>query len=174
VWTKRRWRCREELCDAKTWTEVSPAAMTRQLITWRAGLEACRQVGELARPVATVAAEMGVCWWTIMNTVIEHGTRLVDDPARVGPVEQLGVDETSFLAANRDHHTVYVSSLVDLRRRILIDMFGGHSAADAKIRLGSSLAPASTQRGSRLLTCGNGPPKPTRHGWPGSRSWPPT
>jgi transposase len=50
VWTKRRWRCREELCDAKTWTEVSPAAMTRQLITWRAGLEACRQAGELARP----------------------------------------------------------------------------------------------------------------------------
>ena len=93
VWTKRRWWCREELCDAKTWTEVSPAALTRQLITWRAGLEACRQVGELARPVATVAAEMGVCWWTIMNTVIDHGTRLVDDPARVGEVEQLGVDE---------------------------------------------------------------------------------
>ena len=39
VWRKRRWRCREALCPAKTWTEVSPVAMTRQLITWRAGVE---------------------------------------------------------------------------------------------------------------------------------------
>lgn len=132
VWRKRRWRCREVLCEVKTWTEVSPAAMARQLITWRAGLEACRQVGELARPVSTVAAELGVCWWTVMNAVIEHGTRLVDDPARVGMVAQLGVDETSFLAANRDHHTIYVSSLVDLRRHIVIDLFTGNSAADLR------------------------------------------
>jgi transposase InsO family protein len=27
---------------------------------WRA----CRQVGEVARPVSTVADEFGVCWWT--------------------------------------------------------------------------------------------------------------
>jgi len=27
---------------------------------WRA----CRQVGELARPVSTLADEFGVCWWT--------------------------------------------------------------------------------------------------------------
>ena len=32
-----------------------------------------------------------------MNAVVEHGTPLVDDPDRVGPVRQLGVDETSFL-----------------------------------------------------------------------------
>lgn len=132
VWRKRRWRCREAMCATKTWTEVSPAAMARQLITWRAGLEACRQVGELARPVSTVAAELGVCWWTVMNAVIEHGTRLVDDPARVATVTQLGVDETSFLAANRDHHTIYVSSLVDLRRHIVIDLFPGNSAADLR------------------------------------------
>jgi transposase len=132
VWRKRRWRCREPLCSARTWTEVSPAAMARQLITWRAGLEACRQVGELARPVSTVAAELGVCWWTVMNAVIEHGTRLVDDPARVGTVTQLGVDETAFLAANREHHTIYVSGLVDLRRHTMIDMFPGNSAADLR------------------------------------------
>jgi transposase len=132
VWVKRRWRCGEVLCPVKTWTEVSPAAMARQLITWRAGLEACRQVGELARPVATVAAELGVCWWTVMNAVIDHGTRLVDDPGRVGPVAQLGVDETSFLAANRNHHTIYVSSVVDLQRHVVIDLFGGNSAGDLR------------------------------------------
>jgi hypothetical protein len=34
------------------------------------GAEACRQVGELARPVWRVAEEFGVCWWTIMNTCL--------------------------------------------------------------------------------------------------------
>ena len=131
-WVKRRWRCREVACRAKTWTETDPAVLARQLITWRRGVEACRQVGELARPVSTVTAEFGVCWWTIMNAVIEHGTRLVDDPARVGPVAHLGVDETSFLAANREHHSVYVTGLVDLQRRIMIDMTPGNSAADLR------------------------------------------
>ena len=42
-----------------------------------------------------------------MNAVIEHGTPLVDDPDRIGSVRQLGVDETSFLAANREHATIY-------------------------------------------------------------------
>ncbi|MET0781796.1 MAG: hypothetical protein ABWZ16_09775 [Microbacterium sp.] len=57
--------------------------------------------------MSQVAAEFGVCWWTVMNAVVEHGTPLVDDPDRVGVVRQLGVDETSFLRANRHHSTVY-------------------------------------------------------------------
>lgn len=132
VWNKRRWRCREPLCDAKTWTELSEHVDTQAVITHRAGVEACRQVGELARPVSTVAAEFGVCWWTVMNAVIEHGTRLVDDPDRVGPVRQLGVDETAFLKANRFHSTVYATGLVDLQARIVIDMVKGNSAADLR------------------------------------------
>lgn len=52
-----------------------------------------------------------------MNAVTEHGTPLVDDPDRVGPVSQLSVDETSFLKANRDHATIYATGLVDLERR---------------------------------------------------------
>jgi len=113
---KRRWRCREQLCDAKTWTELSEHVDTQAVITRRAGVEACRQVGQLARPVSRVAEELGVCWWTVMNAVIEHGTPLVDDPDRVGAVAHLGVDETSFLAANRDHSTRYATSMVDLRK----------------------------------------------------------
>jgi transposase len=130
VWNKRRWRCADGDCDAKTWTETSPEMSSRALLTNRAAVEVCRQVGENARPVSQLAAELGVCWWTVMNAVIEHGTPLVDDPARVGPVRSLGVDETSFLAANRRHATVYATGLVDLDRRILIDMVEGNSAAD--------------------------------------------
>jgi transposase len=89
-------------------------------------------VGELARPVATVAAELGVCWWTVMNAVVEHGTPLVDDPERIGAVTHLGVDETSFLAANRNHATVYATGLVDLQAKVVIDMVEGNSAADLR------------------------------------------
>jgi transposase len=69
---------------------------------------------------------------TVMNAVIEHGTPLVDDPDRVGRVTQLGVDETSFLAANRQHATVYATGLIDLGRHIVIDMVKGNSADDLR------------------------------------------
>ena len=67
-----------------------------------------------------------------MNAVIEHGTPLVDDPDRVGQVRQLGVDETSFLRANREHSTIYATGLVDLEERIVIDMVDGNTAADLR------------------------------------------
>ena len=71
-------------CKAKTWTEHSRHVDAQAVLTRRAGAEACRQVGEEARAVSRVAAELGVCWWTVMNGVIEHGTPLVDDPDRIG------------------------------------------------------------------------------------------
>jgi transposase len=132
VWRKRRWRCREPLCDTKTWTERSEHLDAQVVLTRRAGAEACRQVGELARPVSQVAEEFGVCWWTVMNAVIEHGTPLVDDPHRIGRVRQLGIDETSFLAANRSHATIYATAMVDLRRHTVIDMVEGNRAADLR------------------------------------------
>ena len=132
VWAKRRWRCREPRCAARTWTETSEHVDAQVVLTRRAGAEACRQVGANARPVAELADELGVCWWTIMNAVIEHGTPLVDDPDRVGPVRQLGVDETSYLAATPVHPTVYATGLVDLEQHIMIDMVRGNSAADLR------------------------------------------
>jgi transposase len=132
VWRKRRWRCPDQDCDARTWTEASEHVDAQAVITRRAGREACRQVGELARPVSGVAAEFGVCWWTVMNAVIEHGTPLVDDPDRIGWVRQLGVDETSFLKATRDHPIVYATGLVDLQRHVVIDMVEGNSAKDLR------------------------------------------
>ena len=128
VWNKRRWRCPEPDCEAKTWTESAPGFSSRALLTRRAGMEATRQVGENARPVAELAEELGVCWWTVMAAVIEYGTPLVDDPARVGAVDKLGVDETSWLAANSRHPTLYATGMVDLDARILIDMVRGNDA----------------------------------------------
>jgi transposase len=132
VWRKRRWRCVDADCEAKTWTETSMHISSRVLLTRRAGAETCRQVGENARPVSELAEELGVCWWTVMGAVIEHGTPLVDDPARVGPVAKLGVDETSWLKANRAHPTLYATGMVDLDGGILIDMIKGNASNDLR------------------------------------------
>ena len=129
---RRRWRCREVLCEMKTWTEDVDQLDATAVLTRRAGAEACRQVGQQARPVAAVAREFGVCWWTVMNAVIEHGTPLVDTPDRVGTVTKLGVDETSFQAARPGVATRYVTGLVDLDRRAMIDMTPGNRAADLR------------------------------------------
>ncbi len=129
---KRRWRCPERDCDARTWTETHPGLPPRHVMTRRAGFEAARQVGELARPVSRVAAEYGVCWDTIMDAVVTHGTPLVEDPNRVGAVTSLGVDETSFLKANRHHRTRYATGLVDTDAGILIDLVAGNTAADLR------------------------------------------
>ena len=129
---RRRWRCREALCAQRTWTEDVEQLDATAVLTRRAGAEACRQVGQQARPVAAVAREFGVCWWTIMNSVIEHGTPLADDPDRVGVVAKLGVDETSFQAARPGLATRYVTGLVDVDRRAMIDMTPGNTAGDLR------------------------------------------
>ena len=131
-WCKRRWRCVDPDCEAKTWTEASPHVSSRTVLTRRAGWEACRQVGANARPVASLARELGVTWSTVMDAVAEHGTPLVDDPDRVGTVTSLGVDETAFLKADRTHPTRYATGLVDLHARIVIDMVEGNAAADLR------------------------------------------
>jgi len=91
VWRKRRWRCRGRGCPARTWTETSAAVSARAVLTRRCGWEMCRQVGAHARPVAQLACEFGVEWWTVMNAVVEHGTPLVEDPDRVGARHHVGV-----------------------------------------------------------------------------------
>jgi transposase len=67
-----------------------------------------------------------------MNAVVEHGTPLVDDPDRVSVVRQLGVDETSFLRANRLYHTIYVTGLVDLEARRVVDMVKANVAVNLR------------------------------------------
>ncbi len=133
IWLKRRWRCREDECPAKTWTEQVPDAVpTRAVLTVRAGADATRQVGELAQPVASVARELGVCWWTVMDAVRRHGTPLVEDPERVGTVRALGIDETNYQSAKPTHPTIYATGMVDLDRRIVIDMVEGNAAKDLR------------------------------------------
>src|SRR4051794_36683622 len=59
------------MARARTWTEHSDHIDAREVLTRRAGAEACRQVGAHARPVTEVAREFSVCWWTVMNAVLD-------------------------------------------------------------------------------------------------------
>jgi hypothetical protein len=126
---KRRWRCRTTGCIKKTWTEKLAGIAARQVLTTRAGAEVTRQVGALCRSVASVATEYGVGSDTAWAAVELHGRPLVDDPKRVGPVRALGVDEHSYLSATPEHSTIYATALVDLDRRIMIDLFEGKSGS---------------------------------------------
>jgi transposase len=96
-WRKRIWRCREEACGVRTWTEQVAAIRPRAVLTERARAEACRRVGKDAHAVAAVARDLGVGWATIMRAVGDHGAPLVEDPDRLNGVAKLGLDETSFL-----------------------------------------------------------------------------
>jgi transposase len=146
---KRRWRCRTKGCVKKTWTEKLAGVAPRQVLTVRAGREVTRQVGQLCRSVASVAEEYGVGWDTAWAAVELHGRPLVNDPARVGQVRALGVDEHSYLAATRDHATIYATVLVDLDRRRVLDLFEGRSAA--KLRKWSSSRSELWRRGVEVV-----------------------
>jgi transposase len=121
-WRKRIWRCGEEACRVRTWTEQVAAIRPRAVLTERARAEACRRVGKDAHAVAAVARDLGVGWATIMRAVADHGTPLVDDAARLEGVAALGLDETSFLKATRLAPTRWITGLVDLERGRLLDV----------------------------------------------------
>jgi len=112
VWLKRLWRCLEPACEVTTWSETSTGIRPRSSLTERARREACRLVGKDQQDVASVAVMLGVGWGTVMRAVVEYGTPLVEDPRRLEGVTSIGVDETSFLAANRFHYTEFITGIV--------------------------------------------------------------
>src|SRR4051794_15270254 len=131
IWIKRLWRCCQQRCEVRTWSETSPEIPPRASLTTRAAQEACRRVGRDGEAVAVVAWELGVGWGTVMRAVAEHGIPLIDDPARLEGVAALGVDETAFLAASATHATEFATGLVDLTRTDgparLLDVVPGRS-----------------------------------------------
>ena len=75
-------------------------------MTWRAAVWATIAVGRHVRPVSQVAAELGVAWNTLMDTVTNVGAIMIDHVDRIGATAKLGVDETVFLSAGSAQSTV--------------------------------------------------------------------
>ena len=129
VWHKYRWSCPGE---NRTWTEERPdiAARSMSAMTHRAAVWATIQVGRFVRPVSQIAAEIGVSWNTIMNTVTDYGRPLIDDPDRVRTVVQLGVDETMFQSAGFGRRRSFVTAVSNIETRRVLDVFEGRQRAD--------------------------------------------
>ncbi len=110
VWAKRIWACPDPDCSVRTWSETHPEIRSRAALTERARAEICRRVGEDEDSVAAVARNFGVGWHTAMAAVRDHGTPLVDDPARLEGAEAVGLDESVMLHVAPRRRTTYASA----------------------------------------------------------------
>ena len=132
VWVKHRWSCPAAACPTGSWTAQSPAiAAPRLAMTDRAGRWVTEQVGRWGRTVNEVAVELGCDWHTVNDTVIAYGTALVDDPARIGAVTALGLDEVLFVRLGPWRIQAWSTSIVDVEGGQLLDVIPGRSSTGA-------------------------------------------
>ncbi|MFZ1488970.1 MAG: ISL3 family transposase [Ilumatobacteraceae bacterium] len=132
VWHKNRWSCPAEGCGVGSFTETAAhIAAARLLMTDRAGRWVTEQVGRRGRPVMDLARELGCDWHTINDTVIAYGTPLVEDPARIGDVEALGLDEVLFARLGPWRTLAWSTSIVDVGAGQLLDVIEGRSSGGA-------------------------------------------
>jgi transposase len=127
VWTKRTWRCREELCSVGSWSETSNEIGVRASLTERARQEICRRVGEELDSVAAVAREFGVGWACAHEAVVDYGDALMDGDGRLERTSKLGVDEHTFQHANARRRTQMATTFVDIDGGRLLDVVPGRS-----------------------------------------------
>ena len=138
---KRVLECREALCKRRTWTEQRPdLARPRALLTERVGAWATDRVAALEATPASLARELGCTWGTVWSAVERHGQARVDAAGRVGPVTQIGFDETVMSPAKRHRRRRFVTSAVDVTTGQIIDIFDGRDAADLRRWLASQPA----------------------------------
>jgi transposase len=115
VWWKRIWRCPNQGCAAKTWTERNPLAAPRRVLTERARAWVTGRVGRDGETVAAVARSLGVGWWSVMRAVVDVGSRLVAAGRRLDGVSGLGVDEHAWQRARAGRHTQFATGVVGFR-----------------------------------------------------------
>ena len=89
-WRKRQYRCREQACPRKAFTESTAEIPARARLTGRLCRQAARQVAS-GRSVSAVAAELGVSWPVAHRHYAAHADRLLTEPE---PPVVLGIDET--------------------------------------------------------------------------------
>jgi transposase len=120
------------VCSTRSFTETAAWIATPRLVmTDRAGRWVTEQVGRRGRPVTDLARELGCDWHTINDTVIAYRTPLVDDPALVGAVEALGLDEVLFARLGPWAIQAWSTQIVDVTAGQLLDVIPGRSSSGA-------------------------------------------
>jgi hypothetical protein len=79
------------------------------VLTERAALWATNRVAALEATPASLARELGVTWSTAWRQIERHGRDRVDDAGRVGPVAQVGFDETVMSPAKRHRRRRFIA-----------------------------------------------------------------
>jgi hypothetical protein len=70
---------------------------------------AADRVAALEATPASLARELGVTWSTAWRQIERHGRDRVDDAGRVGPVAQVGFDETVMSPAKRHRRRRFIA-----------------------------------------------------------------
>ena len=91
-WIKRRFRCDEDRCGRRTFTETTEQLGPRRRLTLRLRQRLETAVSRGPRSVADVAREYAVSWWSANQALIDRAADVLG-PAPAG-VRWLGVDET--------------------------------------------------------------------------------
>ncbi len=90
-WRKTRWRCEEDYCERKSFTEAIGQVPARARTTTRLRTAIGSAIGEAARSVAEVAGAHAVSWPTAHRAFVAHAAEQLTEPA---PTPVLGIDET--------------------------------------------------------------------------------
>ncbi len=90
-WNKIRWRCREDYCKRKSFTETIAQVPARARSTLRLRTQMATAIGDAARSVAEVAAAHQVSWPTAHRAFVAHADQVLAEPL---PTSMLGIDET--------------------------------------------------------------------------------
>ncbi len=94
LWRTRRYRCREDACEVRTFTEQVPDLVrSRGLLTTRAARWAIAQIRSEHASVQGVARQLGVRWRTVWSAIKPILTAAAADESRFAGVSTLGVDE---------------------------------------------------------------------------------
>ena len=131
-WKKRVWACPGRGCGAGSWTEQTALAGPRRVLTSRAVGWAVGRLEAVEGSVAWSARLLGVGWQTLWSAVRESAEGFAGDPARVGPVAQLGFDETAMASARRLRRRRFVTAAVDAATGQIVDIFDGRDAAEVR------------------------------------------
>ena len=90
-WNKTRWRCEEDYCERKSFTEAIAEVPARARPARRLRTAMGAAIGEAARSVAEVAGAHAVSWPTAHRAFVAHAEQMLGEPA---PTSILGIDET--------------------------------------------------------------------------------
>jgi transposase len=94
IWRKRTWRCAEDKCSARSFTEQHhDLAGPRALLTRRACWWAINQLRREHASVAGLARQLGTTWRTVWRSIQPLLEQMAADPHRFADVTTLGVDE---------------------------------------------------------------------------------